>query len=41
VRVQKAPISFTSPAYVGMPIWLTVESDKPNKIHYPVTLLSG
>src|ERR1035437_4480020 len=35
--VQKVPISFTSPAYVGMPIWLTVESDKPNKIHYPAS----
>jgi hypothetical protein len=35
--VQKAPISFISPAYLGMPIWLTVESDKPNKIHYPAS----
>jgi hypothetical protein len=35
--IQKVRISFTSPAYVGMPIWLTVESDKPNKIHYPAS----
>jgi hypothetical protein len=35
--IQKVRISFASPAYVGMPIWLIVESDKPNKIHYPVS----
>src|ERR1700680_1623813 len=35
--VQRVRISFTSPAYVGMPIWQIVESDKPNKIHYPAS----
>ena len=35
--IQKVRISFSSPSYVGMPIWLIVESDKSNKIHYPAS----
>lgn len=28
-------ISITSPAYSGMPIWVSVDTPNPNKIHYP------
>jgi hypothetical protein len=35
--IQNTRISFSSPSYVGMPIWLIVESDKSNKIHYPAS----
>lgn len=37
--IQKVRISFSSPSYVGMPIWLMVESDKSNKIHYPASTI--
>jgi hypothetical protein len=34
IRVQ---ISFTSPAFVGMPVWVLVDTPSPNKIHYPAS----
>lgn len=33
-RVQ---ISFTDPAYIGMPIWVMVNTPQPHRIHYPVS----
>jgi hypothetical protein len=33
----KVQLSFTTPAFVGMPIWVTINTPSPHKIHYPAS----
>jgi hypothetical protein len=34
-EIKKATISFSAPAYAGMPIWVLIDSPNPDKVRYP------